>query len=64
MFVFQDEGIDPAKFDSSLLTPAAQQLYVSLPEFFLRQMMAERDPHGNVQVLCYFDTSINSSFFN
>lgn len=46
----QDEAIDPAKFDSSLLTPGAKTLYDSLPEFFLRQMMAERDPHGNVQV--------------
>lgn len=46
----KDEGIDPAKFDSSLLSAAAKTLYDSLPEFFLRQMMAERDPHGNVQV--------------
>lgn len=48
--MLQDEGIDPAKFDSSTLTASAKQLYDSLPEFFLRQMMAERDPHGNVQV--------------
>lgn len=45
-----DESIDPAKFDSSQLSAAAKELFVSLPEFFLRQMMAERDPHGNVQV--------------
>ena len=51
--MYQDESIDPAKFDSSQLTVAAKQLYVSLPEFFLRQMMAERDPHGNVQVLIF-----------
>jgi pyrophosphate--fructose-6-phosphate 1-phosphotransferase len=47
----KSEGaIDPAKFDSAVLTEESKFLYDSLPEFILRQMMAERDPHGNVQV--------------
>lgn len=47
-----DEGaqMDPSAFDSAVLTANARKLYDSLPEFILRQMMAERDPHGNVQV--------------
>lgn len=43
-------SIDPSNFDNSVLTPSAKLLYDSLPDFILRQMMAERDPHGNVQV--------------
>lgn len=46
----RDQPIDPTKFDSSVLTDGSRFLYDSLPEFILRQMMAERDPHGNVQV--------------
>eukprot|EP01038_Epipyxis_sp_PR26KG_P014956 gene14956-20119_t len=45
-----DGPMDPTIFDSSNLTANSKLLYQSLPEFFLRQMMAERDPHGNVQV--------------
>ena len=46
----QEGSIDPLAFDNSVLTPESKKLYTSLPEFILRQMMAERDPHGNVQV--------------
>lgn len=41
---------DPTSFDTSVLSVEASRLFASLPEFILRQMMAERDPHGNVQV--------------
>lgn len=43
-------AVDPAGFDINQLSVEGQKLYNSLPEFILRQMMAERDPHGNVQV--------------
>ena len=46
----KEGSIDPTKFDSSVLSKDSKILYDSLPEFILRQMMAERDPHGNVQV--------------
>eukprot|EP01040_Poterioochromonas_malhamensis_P004581 gene4581-4912_t len=46
----EESAIDPSNFDASVLSSPSQQLYHSLPEFILRQMMAERDPHGNVQV--------------
>eukprot|EP00475_Leptophrys_vorax_P023376 TRINITY_DN31_c0_g1_i1.p1 TRINITY_DN31_c0_g1~~TRINITY_DN31_c0_g1_i1.p1 ORF type:complete len:600 (+),score=183.77 TRINITY_DN31_c0_g1_i1:44-1801(+) len=46
----REGAIDPAQFDSSVLSEEGRFLYASLPEFILRQMMAERDPHGNVQV--------------
>jgi pyrophosphate--fructose-6-phosphate 1-phosphotransferase len=45
-----ETAVDPNTFDASLLTNEARKLYSVLPEFILRQMMAERDPHGNVQV--------------
>jgi pyrophosphate--fructose-6-phosphate 1-phosphotransferase len=44
------DSVDPKEFDSSRLTPSSRKLYSELPEYFLRQMLAERDPHGNVQV--------------
>jgi pyrophosphate--fructose-6-phosphate 1-phosphotransferase len=43
-------AIDPLTFDTSKLSESAQVLYANLPDFILRQMMLERDPHGNVQV--------------
>lgn len=44
----EKEAKDPSNFNANLLTPPAKTLYESLPEFILVQMMAERDPHGNL----------------
>lgn len=44
------DAVDPSTFDTSLLSKEARGLYEALPDFIRRQLMAERDPHGNVQV--------------
>jgi diphosphate-dependent phosphofructokinase len=46
----QEGSVDPALFDATVLSETCQYLYRVLPEFIKRQLMAERDPHGNVQV--------------
>lgn len=46
---------DPTGFDVTQLSAEGQKLYNSLPEFILRQMMAERDPHGNVRCVVLLD---------
>lgn len=38
------------EFVANLLSPASAEVFVSLPNNFANQLMADRDPHGNVQV--------------
>jgi len=38
------------QFIKGLLTPESSQLYRSLPKGIARQLLLDRDPHGNVQV--------------
>lgn len=44
------DSLSPSSFDTSLLSPEALELYSQLPDFIVKQMLAERDPHGNLQV--------------
>jgi pyrophosphate--fructose-6-phosphate 1-phosphotransferase len=49
---FNELNTDDAKRDyiKGLLTPASCQIFRSLPKGIARQLMLDRDPHGNVQV--------------
>ncbi len=45
-----EKGISREKFNISSLSPGSQKLFSSFPDEIQKQLLLERDPHGNVQV--------------